>query len=65
MEHAHKEEGDCKRHEIEKTRVTRVRSYKELRATGEQKKITFRVRENICKIGHLRFEEAFELNNLD
>ena len=66
MEHAHYEEkGDCKRHEIEKTRVTRVRSYEELRETGEQKKRTFRERENICKIGHLRFEKAFELNILD
>ena len=37
MEHAHKEERDCKRHEIEKTRVTRVWSYEELRETGEQK----------------------------
>ena len=63
MEYAHKEERDCKRHEFEKTRVTRVRSYKDLRVTGEQKKRAFR--ENIYKIGHLRFEEAFELNNLD
>ena len=63
MEHAHKEERDCKRHEIEKTRVTRVRSYEELGETGEQKRRAFR--EKIYKIGHLRFEEAFELNNLD
>ena len=62
MEHAHKEEGDCKRHEIEKTRVTRARSYKELRETGEQKKRTFR--ENNYKIGHLRLEGAFELRSL-
>ena len=48
---------DCKRDEIEKTRDTRVRSYKELRETGEQKKRTFRERE------HLRLEEASELNN--
>ena len=41
----------------------RIRSYKELRETGEQKKRAFR--EKIYKIGHLRFEEAFELNNLD
>ena len=56
---------DCKRHEIEEIRVMRVRSYEELRETGEQKKRTFRERENIYKIGHLRFEEAFEFNNLD
>ena len=58
-----KRERDCKRHEIEKTRATRVRSYKELRETGKQKKRAFR--ENIYKIGNLRFEEAFELKNLD
>ena len=52
-----------KRHEIEKARVTRVRSYREPRETGGQKKRAFT--ENIYKIGHLRFEEAFELNNLD
>ena len=63
MEHAHKEEKDCKRHEIVKIRVTRVRSYEELRETEEQRKRAFR--ENIYKIGHLRFEDAFELNNLD
>ena len=50
MEHAHKEERDCKRHEIEKTRVTRVRSYIELRETEEQKKRASR--ENIYKTGH-------------
>ena len=58
MEHAHKEER-----EIEKTQVTIVRSYKELRETGEQKKRAFR--ENIYKIEHLRLEDAFELNNLN
>ena len=42
----------------------RVRTYEELREAGEQKKRAFRERENIYKIGHLRFEEAFELNNL-
>ena len=33
-----KKKKDCKRHEIEKTRVTRVRSYEELRETEEQKR---------------------------
>ena len=65
MEHAHKEERENgKRHEIEKTRVMRVRTYEELREAGEQKKRTIRENENIYKIGHLRFEEAFELNSL-
>ena len=49
--------------QIEKTRVTRFRSYKELRETGEQKKRAFR--ENIYKIGHLRFEKALSWTNLD
>ena len=47
---------------FEKTRVTRVRSYKELRELESRKRA---FRENIYKIGHLRFEEAFELSNLD
>ena len=41
----------------------RVRSYKELREIEGQKKRAFI--ENIYKIGHLRLEKAFELNNLD
>ena len=43
--------------------MTRVRSFEQLGETGEQKRRAFR--ENIYKIGHLLFEEAFELNNLD
>ena len=38
MEHAHFEVGGVARDEIEKTRVMRVRSYEELRETGEQNK---------------------------
>ena len=58
---------DCKRHEIEKTRVTRVtraRSYEELRGTGEQKREPSE-RQNNANLDILRFEDAFELNNLD
>ena len=53
MEHAHKEE---------KTRDARVRkSYEKL----ERRKRGLSERENSYKIKHLRFEEAFQLNNLD
>ena len=38
------------RDEIEKTQVMRVRSYEELRETGEQKKRTFREREHYTKL---------------
>ena len=38
---------DCKRHEIEEIRVMGVRSYEELRETGEQEKRTFREREHL------------------
>ena len=47
-----------RRHELPELGIT-----KELRETEEQKKRAFR--ENIYKTGHLSFEEAFELNNLD
>ena len=53
MEHAHKER---------KTRDVRVRkSYEKL----ERRKGGLSERENSYKIKHLRFEEAFQLNNLD
>ena len=52
MEHAHKD------------RDTRCESLEELRETGEQKG-GLSERDNSYKIRHLRFEEAFELNNLD
>ena len=52
MEHAHKEE----------TRGAKVRkSYEKL----ESRKGGLSERENSYKFRHLRFEEAFELNNLD
>ena len=53
MEHAHKEK---------KRRDARVwKSYEKL----ESKQGGLSERENSYKIRHLRFEEAFELNNLD
>ena len=53
MEHAHKEE----RHEMrELGRVTR---------NWRARKGGLSERENIYNIRHLRFEEAFELNNFD
>ena len=53
MEHAHKEK---------RRRDTRERkSYEKL----ESRKGGLSERENSYKIRHLRFEEAFELNNLD
>ena len=54
MEHAHKKE--------ERTRDAKVRkSYEKL----ESRKEGLSEIENSYKIRHLRFEEAFELNNLD
>ena len=54
MEHAHKKE--------ERRRDAKVRkSYEKL----ESRKGGLSERENSYKIRHLRFEEAFELKNLD
>ena len=49
---------------IKKRKDTRSESKEEQRETGEQKGRTFRKREHL-QHRHLRFEEAFELNNLD
>ena len=59
---AERRKRDYKRHKVEKTRVTRVRSYDELRETGEQKREPSE-RQNIAKLDI--YEEAFELNNLN